>query len=477
MSYFRFFLLCVTLGFSVTQAMVKENADESKVAACKKVVCSPIEKGSCTLLFTELLERIFDNETSLDELCEFLLRDGVDVNDPLVLPCHRAVAADRIDVLALLVANDGDVNMAQHGTLLRPLHCAIRYCATEAPLLFLLRQGADPHVRDTFGAQPIHYAVDYANIPCISALWEYGVGCAARIKSANKQSEMAGYTSLHIFVQPRKIKTAKNRGVMRVLLSLGLSIDSMCARGNTVLACALLHGVNDISLDVIAYGADISMPGKISIPRVTKENAFISPRQMRENKRRGLSFLRLLRSVLAKETLDTRKAHRLLKSISISGLFCISAGQGALALLYRIVVGAPKELKFGDYVSALYGATAAGHRAVTQLIWEYINEDTYMQPSATYWGNEALVLAAAQRREDVFVYLIGVRVPVHEAGRRLRRLARHESYSDEARLHYQRMYNALADRQRLRFALGRDFFFQTEPGSETSERGNQSGLG
>lgn len=88
---------------------------------------------------------------------------GADVNLPSnnsfhVAPIHSAVAADRIDIVQLLITAGADVNMAQQDGF-RALHTAAQHGNRDMCLL-LLAHGAERHAQTSAG----HTARDIASI-------------------------------------------------------------------------------------------------------------------------------------------------------------------------------------------------------------------------------------------------------------------------------------------------------------------------
>ena len=441
----------------------ERNLIEDLDAIDKAAIDRLVAEGKVTEVFKWLLCEVYLQKKPLSALRYFLSLEGVDVNDPAVQACSDAAGRDCWDVLNLLIENGVDVNEQDPDTLIRPLDFAIRLLASAKTIRLLLDHGADIHARDALGAQPLHYAVYYGNLPVIDMLWKRGARSSSLVHGGSIRSGIKGLTLMHLCVESPEAKN--KRDLLRRLLLLGLDIDALSIRDSSAFEAALLTGDDDTRDHLIAYGANIGLTNiTIVVPRLAGEDDLLvleRVKTLKRNKHTGLVYLKLLKSVLnALHMLSKEKAETIAKVIGMPRLFGMAAGQGRLGLLQYIVVRWREKLSATDFMTALFGAATAGQREVVEWLLPYMHDDERMQPLAEHMGTYALTLASAQRRQDVFMYLVSVNVPVSVAGTRLQLLAQHEEYADEHGLEYRRMFNALADRQRLAFALGRDFFFE-----------------
>ena len=95
--------------------------------------------------------------TGQDDLARQLIQRGAAVNKHGWTPMHYAATKGNVEMLRLLLARDGyiDTESPNHTT---PLMMATQYSGSVEAVKFLLRQGADPWVKNLVGMTALNFA-------------------------------------------------------------------------------------------------------------------------------------------------------------------------------------------------------------------------------------------------------------------------------------------------------------------------------
>ncbi|KAF2312465.1 hypothetical protein GH714_034766 [Hevea brasiliensis] len=142
------------------------------------------------------------------------------------LPLHTLAASGELYLMDALLKHNVDIN-AVNVDGLTALHKAI-ICKKQAITSYLLRESANPFVRDSDGATLMHYAVQTASSPAIKLLLLYNV-------DINLQDN-DGWTPLHVAVQ------AQRTDIVKLLLIKGADRTLKNQDGLTPLDLCLYFG-------------------------------------------------------------------------------------------------------------------------------------------------------------------------------------------------------------------------------------------
>ncbi len=159
---------------------------------------------------------------------------------------HLAAAGYRVEIVRLLLASGADPNAAKNMRRSSPLHYAADGFITgpawdakqQVETIRCLREhGANLHLQDMNGATPLHRSVRTRCAGAVRYLLKAGADSTVRNKP--------GSTPFHLAVQNTgrggtgaAAAVSAQREIIQSFLSFGLSPNSRCGRGKSVMDCA-----------------------------------------------------------------------------------------------------------------------------------------------------------------------------------------------------------------------------------------------
>jgi ankyrin repeat protein len=182
-------------------------------------------------------------------------RSSVNVEDVGMLASApaltHAILANNLEVVELLIDRGADVELAESGGDLTPIHVAASL--DRAPMIeILLKNGANP---DPPGNKtPLHIASEIQKVRSAQVLLDGGA-------NPNAQTER-GKTALIYAVSLGQTPQFGSTGIVTVLLEGGADPNLADENGKTVLHYAAAKGKDEAVRILIAHGASIDLPDK-----------------------------------------------------------------------------------------------------------------------------------------------------------------------------------------------------------------------
>lgn len=167
---------------------------------------------------------------------------------------HLAAAGHRLEIVRLLIAAGGGVNIAGKHRHATPLHYAADGCVGSPDwdpkqqvktIQVLLKSGANINAQDKNGATPLHRAVRTRCSAAVKTLLESGADAMLKNKP--------GSTPFHLAVQNtgrggsgEDIAITEQKQIIKEFLSFGISPNLRTASGKTVRDCAQSEWIREM---------------------------------------------------------------------------------------------------------------------------------------------------------------------------------------------------------------------------------------
>ena len=175
------------------------------------------------------------------EILEYLLEQGLDVNNFAITPLHAAVMAGNIEAVECLIKHGADVT-ARGDMCETPLHYAAQYRNKET-VQCLIKHGADVMARDTLDMTPFHSAVYNENKEVVPCLIMHGAEVMAR--------DGRGWTPLH------EAALAGSIEAVQCLTKHGADVMARDQIDKTPLHEAAVNGNQEVVQCLLENGADV----------------------------------------------------------------------------------------------------------------------------------------------------------------------------------------------------------------------------
>lgn len=205
-----------------------------------------------------LAQQLFTAACTGDLLAiESLIQQGAPINSSVLVPAlfdafqpaksgqlsplAGASLCGQLDGVKLLLAHGAELNPSSNRSSSSPLHQACRKNDINV-VRFLLQQGAQVDIIDSYKVTPIMYASKYSSAELVSLLLEYkpNLDAVSFINAA----------AIHWSVWPGKAE------ITELLLKSKANPNHEMADGNTALHCAVLAGSVEMCKVLLRYGAD-----------------------------------------------------------------------------------------------------------------------------------------------------------------------------------------------------------------------------
>ncbi|ALA62384.1 ankyrin repeat family protein [Turkeypox virus] len=212
-----------TFGFDHDTGLARDNVNVLKMAICF---------NRLDIVKTLLGYGIDSNYEKLDYDYD---KDGES-------PLHLAVEMGNLDIIDLLIGTGININNKFCYSGHTPLHIAVKRDTRYDIVDMLLKNGADPSIKNDNNETVLHIAVKNENNAMVDMLLKYSPDLEPR--------DCYGFTPLYNAIMK------KNSYITKCLLDKGASANAMCDKGCSVLLMAVSRCGADIVNLLLEHGAD-----------------------------------------------------------------------------------------------------------------------------------------------------------------------------------------------------------------------------